>query len=213
MNINDVLYLIQNSNLKTNTKSFLSTILKDVENADTDSSEDAKRKAEEDSAWSQRAQQKDAKKLLEEDAAYDYVESPYTFNTYPDFERRTVNRMTPDEGVARDADSSDVERLNKKNALRQQVMATPGRVDPKTARLENDKASFRRQADEMYEYYSPVMTPEQVERFDGDPRVALDNVDGPDEEDLRMQNFMRRVNEAEKRNSFEKLLDDIRAKR
>lgn len=209
MNINDVLYLIKNSNLKTNTKSFLSAVLKDATNADPE-----KVKSEEDAAWSQRAQQKDAKKQLEEEAAYDMAESPSMFRTYPDFDRGTVSRMTPDESVARDADASDIERLNKENAIREQARANPKTAGGKRkAKLENDKASFRHQADEMYDYYSPDMTPEQIERFEGDPRFALGVIDGPDEEDLKLQDLMRLVSESEKRNSFEKTLDDIKAKR
>lgn len=208
MNINDVLYLIQNSNLKTNTKSFLSAILKDVENADTDSSEDAKRKAEEDSAWSQRAQQKDAKKLLEEDAAYDAFESPNAFKTYPSFEHKTSSRMTPEPDAVRPADESDVEKLKRKVAQRQEVLATPGRVDPKLGKVELDKATFMQQADDMYDDVSGRFLQDEIEQAPGDPRFSDYILDGGDPAaDKRA--FDAELKEAIKRNDLEHVFDII----
>lgn len=208
MNINDVLYLIKNSNLKTNTKSFLSAILKDVENADPDSSEAAIVKTEEDNAWAQRARQKDAKKQLEEDAAYDAFESPYAFNKYPSFEHGTSSRMTPEADVVRPADDSDIEKLRKKVAQRQEVLATPGRVDPKLGKVELDKATFMQQADDMYDDVSGKYLPFEIEQAPGDPRFSDDILDGLD------PNAAKKATDAElkeiiRKNEMEHLFDII----
>lgn len=208
MNINQILYLIKNSNLKTNTKSFLSAILKDVENADPDSSEAARIKAQEDAAWSQRAQQKDAKKQLEEDASYDAFESPYAFKKYPSFEHGTVSRMTPEADAVRPADNSDIEKLRKKVAQRQEVLATPGRVDPKLGKVELDKATFMQQADDMYDDLSGRFLQDEIAQAPGDPRFSDDILDGLD------PNAAKKATDAElkeiiRKNEMEHLFDII----
>jgi hypothetical protein len=203
MNINQILYLIKNSNLKTTTKSFLASVLKDVENADPE-----KIKAEEDAAWSQRAQQKDAKKQLEEDAAYDTFESSNAFKTYPSFEHKTSSRMTPEPDAVRPADESDVEKLRRKVAQRQEVLATPGRVDPKIAKLEQDKINFMQQADDMYDDVSGKYLQDEIAQAPGDPRFSDYILDGGDPAaDKRA--FDAELKESVRRQELEDLFDLI----